>query len=173
MPHFALSCCAKKHKHFSQENIAQCLTYERSPSGEGKLKIVFIFRVYRTSPQHFGITRPRQYPIQQAQYSCVLPTLCRNGGHSEAAAQIPKAPEPWSKEAVLLTLERWKRKKRTVEEEEDQTSVAGQEEKRRIVIKIEASSSLDRGRLITVEEYYQGEASSVTVAEEDLRGIRL
>ncbi|KAI5138798.1 hypothetical protein MUG91_G717n1 [Manis pentadactyla] len=47
------------------------------------------------------------------------------------AAQIPKAPDPWSKEAVLLALERWKRKKRTVEEEEEQTSVAGQEDKRR------------------------------------------
>ncbi|KAI5139914.1 Bmerb Domain-Containing Protein 1 [Manis pentadactyla] len=46
------------------------------------------------------------------------------------AAQIPKAPDPWSKEAVLRALERWKRKKRTVEEEEDQTS-AGQEDKRR------------------------------------------
>ncbi|KAI5931175.1 Nuclear envelope pore membrane protein POM 121 [Manis javanica] len=97
----------------------------------------------------------------QAQYSCVLATLCRNGdhrkrvlsrGHSRVvcrpstvritppgsslarfpiAAQIPKAPDPWSKEAVLLALERWKRKKRTVEEEEDQTSAAGQEEKRR------------------------------------------
>ncbi|KAI5939901.1 Nuclear envelope pore membrane protein POM 121 [Manis javanica] len=38
-------------------------------------------RVCRTSPHHFGITRPRRYPIQQAQYSCVLPTLCQNGGH--------------------------------------------------------------------------------------------
>ncbi|KAI5933190.1 Nuclear envelope pore membrane protein POM 121C [Manis javanica] len=47
------------------------------------------------------------------------------------AAQIPKAPDPWSKEAVLLALERWKRKKRTVEEEEVQTSAAGQEDKRR------------------------------------------
>ncbi|KAI5280580.1 hypothetical protein MUG91_G1153n1, partial [Manis pentadactyla] len=47
------------------------------------------------------------------------------------AAQIPKAPDPWSKEAVLLALERWKRKKRTVEEEEDQISAAGQEDKRR------------------------------------------
>ncbi|KAI5934238.1 Nuclear envelope pore membrane protein POM 121 [Manis javanica] len=114
-----------------------------------------------TSPHHFGITRPRRYPVQQAQYSCVLPTLCRNGGHRKRvlsrghsrvvcrpstvriappgsslarfpiAAQIPKAPDPWSKEAVLLALERWKRKKRTVEEEEDQTSAAGQEEKRR------------------------------------------
>ncbi|XP_073070403.1 uncharacterized protein [Manis javanica] len=42
-----------------------------------------------------------------------------------------QGPDPWSKEAVLLALERWKRKKRTVEEEEDQTSAAGQEEKRR------------------------------------------
>ncbi|KAI5212304.1 hypothetical protein MUG91_G274n12, partial [Manis pentadactyla] len=109
---------------------------------------------------HFGITRPRRYPIQQAQYSCVLPTLCWNGGHRKRvlscgnsrvvcrpstvriappgsnlarfpiAAQIPKAPDPWSKEAVLLALELWKRKKRTVEEEEDQISAAGQEDKR-------------------------------------------
>ncbi|KAI5934227.1 Nuclear envelope pore membrane protein POM 121 [Manis javanica] len=118
-------------------------------------------RVCGTSPHHFGITRPRRYPVQQAQYSCVLPTLCQNGGHRKRvlsrghsrvvcrpstvriappgsnlahfpiAAQIPKAPDPWSKEAVLLALERWKRKKRTVEEEEDQTSAAAQEEKRR------------------------------------------
>ncbi|XP_057344000.1 LOW QUALITY PROTEIN: nuclear envelope pore membrane protein POM 121-like, partial [Manis pentadactyla] len=47
------------------------------------------------------------------------------------AAQIPKARDPWSKEAVLLALQCWKRKKRTVEEEEDQTSAAGQEDKRR------------------------------------------
>ncbi|XP_057343949.1 nuclear envelope pore membrane protein POM 121-like [Manis pentadactyla] len=114
-----------------------------------------------TSPHHFGITRPRRYPIQQGRYSCVLATLCRNGGHRKRvlsrgssrvvcrpstvriappgsnlarfpiAAQIPKAPDPWSKEAVLLALERWKRKKRTVEEEEDQISAAGQEDKRR------------------------------------------
>ncbi|XP_073070370.1 uncharacterized protein [Manis javanica] len=53
------------------------------------------------------------------------------GGKDSQAAQIPKASDPWSKEAVLLALNRWKRKKRTVEEEEDQTSAAGQEEKRR------------------------------------------
>ncbi|KAI5280650.1 hypothetical protein MUG91_G114n3 [Manis pentadactyla] len=53
------------------------------------------------------------------------------GGKDSQAAQIPKAPDPWSKEAVLLALKRWKRKKRTVEEEEDQTSAAGQEDKRR------------------------------------------
>ncbi|XP_057343863.1 nuclear envelope pore membrane protein POM 121-like [Manis pentadactyla] len=118
-------------------------------------------RVCRTSPHHFGITCPRRYPVQQGRYSCVLPTLCRNGGHRKRvlsrghsrvvcrpstvriappgsnlarfpiAVQIPKAPDPWSKEAVLLALECWKRKKRTVEEEEDQTSAAGQEEKRR------------------------------------------
>ncbi|KAI5935579.1 Nuclear envelope pore membrane protein POM 121, partial [Manis javanica] len=114
-----------------------------------------------TSSHQFGITPPRRYPIQQAPYSRVLPTLCWNGGHGKRvlspgnsrvvcrpstersappgsnlahlpiAAQIPKAPDPWSKEAVLLALERWKRKKRTVEEEEDQTSAAGQENKRR------------------------------------------
>ncbi|XP_057342634.1 nuclear envelope pore membrane protein POM 121C-like [Manis pentadactyla] len=53
------------------------------------------------------------------------------GGKDSQAAQIHNAPDPWSKEAVLLALERWKRKKRTVEEEEDQTSTAGQEDKRR------------------------------------------
>ncbi|XP_057352741.1 nuclear envelope pore membrane protein POM 121-like, partial [Manis pentadactyla] len=120
-----------------------------------------LHRVCRTSPHHFGITRPRRYPVQQGRYSCVLPTLCRNGGHRKRvlsrghsrvvcrpstvriappgsnlarfpiAVQIPKAPDSWSKEAVLLALECWKRKKRTVEEEEDQTSAAGQEEKRR------------------------------------------
>ncbi|KAI5930109.1 Nuclear envelope pore membrane protein POM 121 [Manis javanica] len=114
-----------------------------------------------TSPHQFGITPPRRYPIQQAPYSRVLPTLCWNGGHGKRvlspgnsrvvcrpstersappgsnlarlpiAAQIPKAPDPWSKEAVLLALERWKRRKRTVEEEEDQTSAAGREGKRR------------------------------------------
>nr|XP_036880214.1 nuclear envelope pore membrane protein POM 121-like isoform X2 [Manis javanica] len=115
-------------------------------------------RVCGTSPHHFGITRPRRYPVQQAQYSCVLPTLCRNGGHRKRVlsrgnsrvvcrpstvriappgsnlARFPIAlqtPDPWSKEAVLLALEHWKRKKRTVEEEEDQTSAAGQEDKRR------------------------------------------
>ncbi|XP_073070349.1 nuclear envelope pore membrane protein POM 121-like [Manis javanica] len=118
-------------------------------------------RVCGTSPHHFGITRPRRYPIHQGWYSCELPTLCWNGRHRKRvlsrgssrvvcrpstvriappgsnltrlpiAAQIPKAPDPWSKEAVLLALERWKRKKRTVEEEEDQTSAAGQEDKRR------------------------------------------
>ncbi|KAI5229437.1 hypothetical protein MUG91_G233n3 [Manis pentadactyla] len=52
------------------------------------------------------------------------------------AAQFPKAPDPWSKEAVLLDLQRWKRRRRTVEEEEDQTSAAGQEEedKRRVLL---------------------------------------
>ncbi|XP_073070368.1 nuclear envelope pore membrane protein POM 121-like [Manis javanica] len=39
------------------------------------------FRACGTSPHHFGITRSRRYPIQQAQYSCALPTLCRNGHH--------------------------------------------------------------------------------------------
>ncbi|XP_057343939.1 nuclear envelope pore membrane protein POM 121-like [Manis pentadactyla] len=58
----------------------------------------------------------------------VIPEWCAG---LRQAAQIPKAPDPWSKEAVLLALERWKRKKRTVEEEEEQTSVAGQEDKRR------------------------------------------
>ncbi|KAI5939880.1 Nuclear envelope pore membrane protein POM 121C [Manis javanica] len=38
-------------------------------------------RACGTSPHHFGITRSRRYPIQQAQYSCALPTLCRNGHH--------------------------------------------------------------------------------------------
>ncbi|XP_057352825.1 nuclear envelope pore membrane protein POM 121-like, partial [Manis pentadactyla] len=118
-------------------------------------------RVCGTSPHHFGITHPRRYPIQQGRYSCVLPTLPRSGGHRKRvlcrgssrvvcrpstvriappgsnlarfpiAAQIPKARDPWSKEAVLLALQCWKRKKRTVEEEEDQTSAAGQEDKRR------------------------------------------
>ncbi|KAI5932407.1 Nuclear envelope pore membrane protein POM 121C [Manis javanica] len=54
-----------------------------------------------------------------------------NVAHFPIAAQIPKAPDPWSEEAVLLALKHWKRKKRTVEEEEDQTSAAGQEDKRR------------------------------------------
>ncbi|KAI5932946.1 Nuclear envelope pore membrane protein POM 121 [Manis javanica] len=114
-----------------------------------------------TLSHHFGITPPRRYRIQQARYSHVLPKLCWNGGHRKCvlspgnsrvvcrpstvriappgsnlarlpiAAQIPKAPDPWSKEAVLLGLQRWKRKKRTVEEEEDQTSAAGQEDKTR------------------------------------------
>ncbi|KAI5930114.1 Nuclear envelope pore membrane protein POM 121 [Manis javanica] len=131
-----------------------------------------------TSPHQFGITPPRRYPIQQAPYSRVLPTLCWNGGHGKRvlspgnsrvvcrpstersappgsnlahlpiAAQIPKAPDPWSKEAVLLALERWKRRKRTVEEEEDQTSAAGREDKtRRGPLKSSLSSQSSDGEL--------------------------
>ncbi|XP_057343993.1 LOW QUALITY PROTEIN: putative nuclear envelope pore membrane protein POM 121B [Manis pentadactyla] len=131
-----------------------------------------------TSSHPFGITPRRRYPIQQAPYSRVLPTLRWNGGHGKRvlspgnsrvvcrpwtvriappgsnlarlpiAAQFPKAPDPWSKEAVLLALECWKRKKRTVEEEEDQTSAAGQEDKRRCgPLKSSLSSQSSDGEL--------------------------
>ncbi|XP_073070376.1 nuclear envelope pore membrane protein POM 121-like [Manis javanica] len=93
-------------------------------------------RVCGTSPHHFGITRPRRYPIQQGGYSHVLPTLCRNGSHRKRvlsrgisrvvcrpstvriappgsnlahfpiAVQTHNAPDLWSKEAVLLALDR-------------------------------------------------------------------
>ncbi|KAI5935192.1 Nuclear envelope pore membrane protein POM 121 [Manis javanica] len=58
----------------------------------------------------------------------VFPEWCAG---LQQAAQTHNAPGPWSKEAVLLALNCWKRKKRTVEEEENQTSAAGQEDKRR------------------------------------------
>ncbi|XP_057343931.1 nuclear envelope pore membrane protein POM 121-like [Manis pentadactyla] len=94
-----------------------------------------------TTPLWHDTSKMIPNPVGPA-FPCVS-TLCRNGSHRKRVLSrgnsrvvcrpltIHNAPDPWSKEAVLLALEHWKRKKRTVEEEEDQTSAAGQEDKRR------------------------------------------